>query len=154
MQNSPPGKDDLVGVTLMVDGVRPRGIVAASPVDRDGTRGADGGFSIEMGARQVQGARLSTVAGIGLEGMLMLQSVDEAVERDRSARKRGKAMIAALSDLQRALLGDEDPSLALRSLSDLASDHPLAADPGLADILRAVVLRSRVEIARRSRRGA
>jgi hypothetical protein len=83
--------------------------------------------------------------------MLALQAVDEAVERDRSARKRGSAIIAALTNLQRTMLAAEDPSMALRVMSELTVDTPLANDPGLAAILRAVVLRSRVEIARRER---
>ena len=67
--------------------------------------------------RRRRAARASAVAGIGLESMLALQAVDEAVERDRAARKRGTAMIAALTRLQRAMLAEEDPSLALRRLA-------------------------------------
>jgi hypothetical protein len=83
--------------------------------------------------------------------MLALQAVDEAVERDRAARKRGTALIAALTKLQRAMLAEADPSSALKALTELTSDSPLADDPGLGAILRAVVLRSRVELARRER---
>jgi hypothetical protein len=91
---------------------------------------------------------MASVAGIGLESMLALQAVDEATERDRAAHKRGTAMIAALTRLQRAMLAKEDPSLALNALDELAGDGPLANDPALGAIVRAVVLRSRVEIAR------
>jgi hypothetical protein len=133
----------------MVEGVRPRSIGAASPIGRDAIRNTDEHFAIGDGSGlPVQNARLSTVFGIGLEGMLALQSVDESQERDRAAHKRGKAMLAALSRLQRAVLGGDDPAVTLRALSELAVDGPPAADPGLAAILRAVVLRSRVEVAR------
>jgi hypothetical protein len=88
------------------------------------------------------------VAGIGLESMLALQGIDESAERDRRARKRGTAMVAALTNLQRAMLPREDPTLALHALNELAADHPLADDPGLGAILRAIVLRARVEVAR------
>ena len=137
----------------MVESVRANRIGGtASPV-RDGTRLAEGGFSVNSGGGfQVQKARLSTIPAMGLESMLALQSINEAIDRDRAARARGAAMIAALTDLQRAMLAEEDPALALRSLSALAMDGPLADDPGLAAILRAVVLRSRVEVARRERR--
>ena len=64
----------------------------------------------------------STGAVMGLESMLALQSINEAIDRDRAARERGTAMIAALTDLQRAMLTEEDPALALRSLSALAVD--------------------------------
>ena len=142
----------------MVDGVRAEGVAAGriggpSFLGRDGARPAAAGFSVAPGPDSVaRNARLSAAPAIGLESLLALQSVDEALERDRAARKRGTAMVAALTDLQRALLAEEDPALALRSLSELAVDGPLGDDPELAAILRAVVLRSRVEVARRARR--
>jgi hypothetical protein len=117
---------------------------------RDGTKTGAGQFTVEDSAAPLhQQARLASVAGIGLESMLALQAVDEAAERDRAAHKRGTAMVAALSRLQRAMLAEEDPSSALNALDELAGDGPLANDPELGAILRAVVLRSRVELARR-----
>jgi hypothetical protein len=149
-QDLPPGNGDPVGATDMVEGVRAGGIGGSAAVARDSTRTAGGQFSVENSASPIgQSARPSAVAGIGLDSMLALQAVDEAVERDRSARKRGSAIIAALTNLQRTMLAAEDPSAALRAMSELTTDTPLAHDPGLAAILRAVVLRSRVEIARR-----
>jgi len=137
----------------MVDGVRATGVSGPPPLDRDGTRPAAGRFAVDDGAmKPTQQARVSTVAGIGLESMLALQAVDEAIERDRSARRRGTAMLAALSKLQRAMLAEEDPSPVLRALNELATDGPAADDPELGAILRAVVLRTRVEIARRQLR--
>lgn len=135
----------------MVEGVRARGIGGPAPLARDGTKPAPEQFSMDDGTAPLnRNARLSSVPAIGLDSMLALQAVDEAVERDRAARKRGTAIIAALTKLQRALLTEEDPSLALNALNGLTSDCPLADDPGLGAILRAVVLRSRVEIARRA----
>ena len=135
----------------MVDAIGAKGI-GGFPA-REGARETRGGFTLDANAGPgVRQAHVSTVPSIGLESMLVLQSVNEARERDRMGRRRGAAMIAALSDLQRAMLAEEDPALALRSLSELAvDDGPLADDPGLAAILRAVVLRSRVEVARRAR---
>ena len=134
----------------MVEGVRPGRIGGFSPVAGETRAGTGGTFKVDMGAGAVaRNARPSGSSAIGFEGMLALQAVDEDQERNRSARKRGLALIAALTDLQRAMLAAEDPALALRSLSALASDGPLAADPGLAAVLRAVVLRARVEMARR-----
>jgi hypothetical protein len=134
----------------MVDGVTASGIGAATPLIRDSTKPVSDRFSVDEGAAPLnQRARLTTVGGIGLESMLALQAVDEAAERDRAAHKRGSAMIAALTRLQRAILAEEDPSLALIALQELAGDGPLANDPVLGEIVRAVVLRSRVELARR-----
>ena len=101
-----------------------------------------------------QNARLSAVPGIGVESMLALQAVDEKAERDRAARKRGTAMIAALTDLQRAMLAREDLRRRRFATSvNLAGAVPPSDDPALGAILRAITLRSRVEIARRDRRG-
>jgi hypothetical protein len=101
----------------------------------------------------VETPHVSAAPAIGLDSLLMLQGIDDSVERDRGARKRRSAMIAALSDLQRAMLAAEDPALTLQALSDLAAEEPDAADPALASVLRAVVLRARLEVARRGRRG-
>jgi hypothetical protein len=139
----------------MVEGLTPSGIGGPAPVPRDGALRDDNKtvqarFAVEDGpAPLTRQARLATVAGIGLESMLALQAVDEAAERDRAAHKRGTAMIAALSRLQRAMLAEEDPSSVLNALHELSAEGPIANDPGLGAILRAVVLRSRVEIARR-----
>ena len=153
----------------MVESVKTGGLGGTAPLIREEARKIEGGFTVDTGGGlQAQKARFSTIAStiastgaatgastgavMGLESMLALQSINEAIDRDRAARERGTAMIAALTDLQRAMLTEEDPALALRSLSALAVDGPLADDPELAAVLRAVVLRSRVEVARRGRR--
>ncbi len=134
----------------MVEGVRASGIGAAAPLPRDSAKTVSGQFIVDDAAAPLnQQARLGSVAGIGLESMLALQAVDEPAERDRAAHKHGTAMIAALTRLQRAMLAEEDPALLLNALHELAGDAPLASDPELGAIVRAVVLRSRVEIARR-----
>ena len=137
----------------MVEGVKAGGGVGGpAQVLRDGTATTDGQFAVAGDASQrVSGARLASVSGIGLETMLALQAVDEAEESDRKARKRGTAMLAALTHLQRTMLGSEDPTAALSALTALAADGPPPADPGLGAILRAVILRTRVELARRER---
>jgi hypothetical protein len=138
----------------MVEGVKAGSVGGAAPPERDGIRTGSGQFSMDDAVGPLsRTARLSSMPAIGLESMLALQSVDEAVERDRLARKRGTAIIAALTKLQRTILAEVDPSQALNALNELTSDNPAAADPGLGAILRAVVLRSRIEIARRVRRG-
>jgi hypothetical protein len=134
----------------MVEGVRASGGARPAPMARAGTKTAETGFFVDNGAAPLnQNARLSPSGAIGLEGLLVLQAVDEGSERDRSARKRGTALLASLTGLQRTLLAGEDPSLALRALSELTADDSTADDPGLAAIVRAIVQRSRIEIVRR-----
>jgi hypothetical protein len=139
----------------MVQGVRASGIGAPPGLTRDDAKTGDTSFTMdEAAAPSPQNTRLSTIGSIGLESMLALQTVDEADERNRSARKRGNALIGALTRLQRAMLSAEDPSSALRALNVLASEDPDACDPQLGAILRAIVLRSRVEVARRTQQEA
>jgi hypothetical protein len=136
----------------MVERVRTGGVGAPSPLSRDGAKAAGGRFTVDDGAASpVRNARLATTAPIGLESMLALQAVDEAEERDRSARKRGLAIIAALTKLQRAMLAEDDPTSVLRSLEEISQEGASAADPRLEAIVRAIVLRSRVEVALRAR---
>lgn len=104
-----------------------------------------GGFTVSAGAAPGV-AMASGVAA--LDGLLLLQEVEDAPERDRRARKHGRAMLDALSRLQLGLLDGECGAGALASLSALAEHCPEAADPGLRDLLRAVALRARVELAR------
>jgi hypothetical protein len=138
----------------MVEGVRATGIGGSTPVIRDGMKTVEPGFAVDDGAEVLtQQARLSSVVALGLENMLALQEVDDATDRDRGARKRGTAMIAALTDLQRVMLTGQDPTSALRALNELAAGDSGADDPRLGAILRAIVLRSRIEIARRQRQG-
>jgi hypothetical protein len=133
----------------MVEGVRTGGVSRGSPVIRDGGKTSGVPFSIDDGAPAVgQKARLSSVAGIGMDSMLALQAVDEGAERDRKARKRATAVVKALTGLQRTLLTEEDPAVALRTLNELATADPSADDPALGAILRAIVLRARLEVAR------
>ena len=137
----------------MVDPIRP--VRVAGPRMTRGAAGMTGERFLvdEAGERATGATRLQGAPAVGLDSLLMLQAIDDSMERDHGARKRGAAMVAALTDLQRALLASEDPATTLNSLSDLAAEVPEAADPGLADILRAVVLRARLEVARRERRG-
>lgn len=84
-------------------------------------------------------------------GMLALQETAVEAPPDRAARRHGRAMLAALSCLQCALLDAGDSEAALDELAMLAEEMPCASDPGLAAALHAVALRTRVELARRGR---
>jgi Class II flagellar assembly regulator len=81
--------------------------------------------------------------------MLTLQELGGETLADRQARRHGQDMLAALAELQRALLGGGDDTRALERLTDLAAAVPLAADRRLAAMVSAIVVRARVELARR-----
>lgn len=101
-----------------------------------------------------EGARLG-----GLESLLSLQEVGGAEDaaaqaaqarraRDRAAQGRARALLATLAAVQHSLLCGDDGGAADR-LRALLEDVPDAADPALAALASAIVLRARVELARR-----
>ncbi len=81
--------------------------------------------------------------------MLTLQELGGETVADREARRHGNDMLAALAELQRALLGSGDDMAALQQLAELASAVPRATDRRLAAMVSAIVVRVRVELARR-----
>ena len=87
---------------------------------------------------------------VALTSMLSLQEFGgETRAADREARRHGQDMLAALAELQRALLGGGDTVETLQRLAELAAAVPRAADPRLAALVSAIILRVRVELARR-----
>ncbi len=81
--------------------------------------------------------------------MLSLQEFGGETVQDRTARRRAQDLLAGLAVLHRMLLGDPGDTETLRRLADLAEAVPAASDPGLAAIVASIVLRARVELARR-----
>jgi hypothetical protein len=103
----------------------------------------------EAGADAGRAAEVASPAPVALESLLALQQVDNAPERDRAARRHGQALLLALGGLQRLLLEGGDEVAALAQIRSLADAMPTADDPGLADAIDHVVLRARIELARR-----
>ncbi|BDG73033.1 flagellar assembly protein FliX [Roseomonas fluvialis] len=116
-------------------------------------RGAAGGFRIDAGATEAEGAQAAErPAAASAIGLLALQETAPAAERDARARRRADAMLDELSALQRDLLrGRADPAR-LRRLADLTQGET-AADPALAEAVAAISLRVRIELARRESAG-
>ncbi|HEY7581017.1 MAG TPA: flagellar assembly protein FliX [Acetobacteraceae bacterium] len=81
--------------------------------------------------------------------ILTLQELGGETVQDREARRHGQDMLAALADLQRALLLPADDAAVLARLADLVASVPRATDRRLAAMLSAIVVRVRVELARR-----
>lgn len=94
-------------------------------------------------------ASAAPVPAAALASMLALQELGREAPEDRAARRHGLDLLAALAGLQRALLaGRTDPAV-LQNLMELAASVPRAADPRLTAMLSAIVVRARVELARR-----
>jgi hypothetical protein len=81
--------------------------------------------------------------------MLTLQELGGETIQDREARQHGQDMLAALADLQRALLSPGGDAAVLARLAELAASVPRATDRRLAAMVSAIMVRVRVELARR-----
>lgn len=114
------------------------------PPDRTAAEGGGEGVAEGMAAEGASAAML--------DAMLSLQEMDPASERDRQGRRHGQAMLAALAGLQSALLSAAgDDEAAVSHLTGLLAQMPVAADPTLNGVLKAIRVRAMVELARRGR---
>lgn len=84
-----------------------------------------------------------------LASVATLQELGAETVEDREARRHGQDMLALLAALQHDLLSGVDNVAALRQLADLAVAVPPATDQRLAAMISAIVVRVRVELARR-----
>ena len=100
-----------------------------------------GGFRIPERASAITPAALP---GTELAGLVAAS----ASPRDHMARRRGRALLRGLDDLQRDMLAGADNPDVMRGLAGLLEGEN-GDDPELADALRALALRARIELARR-----
>jgi len=78
-----------------------------------------------------------------------LQAVDDISERRRKAMRQGNDVLEKLEDLKIAVLSGQVTMENLAKLSVLVQRYEeLDANPQLADILRQIDLRARVELAK------
>ncbi len=101
---------------------------------------------------QTQAAPAGGVApgeATSLGSILTLQEAGAEAVEDREARRHGQDMLALLAALQRGLLSGVDNVAALQQLAELAGSVPRPADRRLAAMISAVVVRVKVELARR-----
>ncbi len=110
---------------------------------------AQAGFSVPAGTApacpEVRGVAQSAPVQVSL--MLALQEQAGAEAGDREARRHGQRLLAALAELQRALLCGTQADT-LRELSRLCEEEEHAVDPALAGVIRSIRLRARLELAR------
>ena len=115
---------------------------------------AQAGFVVPAGA----GPASSNVHGVTRSApveasvMLALQERAGTEAADQEARPHGHSLLAALYELQRALLSGSEADT-LQELSRLSEEAGQAADPALAQVIRSIRLRARLELARAARTG-
>ena len=144
----------------MSDPLNPLGRTTSSPAIRPRPRAgspAGGVFNVSVSEDLAAPAEVHTTSAIGAVNPMLLHELaaDAAECRDRDARRHGHDVLDLLDEVQRGLLRAGVATSAMARLLSLVEDPPEAADPALAAVTRAIVLRARIEIARRlSRAGA
>ncbi len=93
---------------------------------------------------------IARAAPVGAALMLALQEDVTAGTGDREARQHAHQLLAALADLQRALLSGGGGD-ALQRLSLLAEQASQATDPTLRQVVASIRLRARLELGRAAR---
>lgn len=95
---------------------------------------------------------MTSIAGI--DALLLIQSVDDATEREARRRmvRRGEDLLDSLEELRLGLLLGTVPGKTLSDLADkVRSTRENCNDPRLAAVLDAIELRAEVELAKLSR---
>lgn len=101
---------------------------------------------------EVREASATGITG-GSSMLLSLQEVPDATERNRRARARAEAALAALRGMQHALLGGTIGRAQLHELAAAAAAVTEAEEPGLREVGEAVQLRAAIELARLDAQG-
>ncbi|WP_187830118.1 flagellar assembly protein FliX [Siccirubricoccus phaeus] len=125
------------------------GVGGPGPVSgkRGPGRAGASGFAVPAGGAAAS-ARAEAAAAAAPLGLLALQEQGAERRRDAAARRRATSLLEELNGLQRELLdGRPDPER-LRRLAALQQGDA-AEDPALQEALEGILLRSRIELARR-----
>ena len=124
---------------------------ARGPGAARGTSRWGSGFEVpaEAAVAGTEASATAEVASPGL-GLLSLQESGAGAGRDAAARRRAGDILDELQALQCDLLagGAGDPDRLARLAALDAGEE--AADPALREVVQAVVLRAKIELARRS----
>lgn len=102
----------------------------------------------ESGFRLRPRQAVAPAAGVSLPGGLLALGAAMSSPRDVLARRRGRAMLSGLGELQRAILAGAPDAGALHGLAGLVEGED-GDDPEMAEAMRALALRARIELARR-----
>ena len=94
--------------------------------------------------------QIAAATPASLAGLLALQEFT-AGDQQRQALRHGQALLRELSRLQQAILGGDGDDAALAELALLAATPIETADPRLRALIGSVLLRVRIELAKRGR---
>ncbi|CUW38605.1 Putative Flagellar assembly regulator FliX(Flagellar assembly regulator FliX, class II,1-141) [Magnetospirillum sp. XM-1] len=143
---------------MKISGVGSKGAVSGTKKS-EGT-GAKGEFRkalIESMDSMEEAHAVEAPVGItGIDALLVVQQVDNSVEREARRRlvRRGEELLDGLEELRHGLLMGEIPTSRMMNLAqNVRMRRENCADPRLAAILDEIELRVEVELAKLSSRG-
>jgi hypothetical protein len=143
---------------MKISGVGSKGAVSGTKKSENAS--AKGGFKkalIEsMDSMEEAHAVEAPVGMAGIDALLVVQQVDNSVEREARRRlvRRGEELLDGLEDLRHGLLMGEIPTNRMMSLAqNVRARRENCGDPRLAAILDEIELRVEVELAKLSSRG-
>ncbi|WP_343895666.1 flagellar assembly protein FliX [Craurococcus roseus] len=130
---------------------------AAGPARGNGAaRRSAGGFSVggpggaeALGAAAPAPDGIGAAAAVGLSLLAAQEGGGRGAGRDAAARRRVASILDELNGLQAELLGRRVDPARLTRLAALGEGEE-GTDAGLRDAVRAVALRARIELARRT----
>ena len=108
-----------------------------------------GGFALPPAGPEAGAGASAEIYPAAMAGLLALQEGVSGYRSDPAARRAGQALLGTLGALQRALLEGGDGGAALAGMRVLLDEMPPAEDPVLVAVLAPIILRCRVELARR-----
>jgi hypothetical protein len=116
--------------------------------------GGSAGFSLSLGESPGESASTRAAPMLpGLDAMLALQSVDDALTKRRRALRRGRALLDDLDKLKLSLLDGRTSAADKARLAGLVADQrDRVDDPVLDSILGEIDVRAAVELAKLERR--
>jgi Class II flagellar assembly regulator len=133
---------------MKVEANRP---VGTSGVRKDGKTKSTGGFADNLRTEDeapVAGVT-ATPALTGIDALMALQEVPDAMAGRKRALARGDRLLDRLDDLRRGLLLGHISIDKLSDLARLAAESSAQVDdPDLRDVLQEIELRARVELAK------
>jgi len=115
-----------------------------------GTGSSSGQFSLPSGGSPVQRAETAAPAAVSsIDVIVALQGVSEPGGERRKAVKNGVKILDLLDEIKVGLLSGGVRSGDLNTLKRIIEQqHELTNEPELADVLKQIDLRARVEIAK------
>lgn len=116
---------------------------------RSARAGGPGGFSVGTDRTSSASGPRSAAGLASLDAILLLQGEEDPGERRRRSAGRAASLLDRLDDLKVSLLSGTVPVAQLRRIADaLAADAGATGDPHLDELVAAVELRTRVELAK------